>query len=88
MARRARPDQRWDAGAGDGGGQPGSSARKGRSLAVDYPCASKTFPGVRYDMAHAGGRLQAEERLCEAAAILIMSRRQKAMYGGLFRIQK
>jgi hypothetical protein len=36
-------------------------------------------------MAHAGGRSQAEERLCEAAAILKISRRQKAMYGGFFR---
>jgi hypothetical protein len=36
------------------------------------------------DMAHAGGRSQAEERLREAAAILRISRRRKAMYGGLF----
>jgi hypothetical protein len=35
-------------------------------------------------MAHAG-ESQAEERLCEAAAILRISRRGKAMYGGLFR---
>jgi hypothetical protein len=26
-ARRAPTDQRWEAGVGDGGGQPGSSAR-------------------------------------------------------------
>jgi hypothetical protein len=40
-------------------------------------------------MAHAGGRSQAEERLSEAAAtILMISRRRKAMYGGIFRIQK
>jgi hypothetical protein len=45
MARRARPDQRWEGSFGDGGGQPGSSARKGRSLAIDQPCASRTFPG-------------------------------------------
>jgi hypothetical protein len=35
MASRVRPDQRWEAGAGAGNGQPGSSARKGRSLAAD-----------------------------------------------------
>jgi hypothetical protein len=84
MARRVRPDQRWDAGVGDGGGQLGRRAGKGRSLAVDQPCASRTFPGVRHDMAQAGGRSQAEERLGEAAAILRISRRRKAMYGGLF----
>jgi hypothetical protein len=39
-------------------------------------------------MAHAGGRSQAEERLCEAAAILGISRRRKAMYGGFFRKTK
>jgi hypothetical protein len=36
-------------------------------------------------MAHAGGWSQAEERLCEAAAILRINRRRKALYGGLFR---
>jgi hypothetical protein len=85
MARRIRPDQRWDAGVGAGGGQPGRSARKGRSLAVDQPCASRAFPGMRHDMAHAGGRSQSEERLGEAAAILMIIRRRKAMYGGIFR---
>jgi hypothetical protein len=35
-------------------------------------------------MAEAGGRSQAEERLFEAAAILRMSRRRKALYEGLF----
>ena len=85
MARRVRPDQRWEAGAGAGGGQPGSSARKGRSLAADQPCASRHFSGGRQDMAQAGGRSQAEKRLREAAAILTISRRRKAMYGGLFR---
>jgi hypothetical protein len=39
-------------------------------------------------MAQAGDRSQAEERLCEAAAILGISRRRKAMYGGLFRKTK
>jgi hypothetical protein len=39
-------------------------------------------------MAQAGGRSQAEERLGEAAAILKIGRRRKAMYGGLFRIQQ
>jgi hypothetical protein len=84
MARRVRPDQRWDAGGGACGGQPGSTAMKGRSLAADQPCANRTFPGVRHNMTRAGGRSQAEERLGEAAAILRISRRRKAMYGGLF----
>jgi hypothetical protein len=44
----------------------------------------ETSQGVRQDMAHAGGRSQAEDRLCEAAAILRISRRRKAMYGGIF----
>jgi hypothetical protein len=35
-------------------------------------------------MAHVGGRSQAEERLCEAAAILRISRHRKALKGGLF----
>jgi hypothetical protein len=36
-------------------------------------------------MARAGGLSQTEERLCEAAVILMISRRRKAMYGWLFR---
>jgi hypothetical protein len=35
-------------------------------------------------MAQAGGQSQTEERLCEAAAILMISRRRKAVYGGIF----
>jgi hypothetical protein len=34
-ARRLRTSQRWDAGVGVGGGQPGSIARVWRSLDVD-----------------------------------------------------
>jgi hypothetical protein len=37
-----------------------------------------------HDMAHDGGQSQAEERLGEAAAILMINRHRKAMYGGLF----
>jgi hypothetical protein len=85
MARRVRPNQRWEVGVGAGGGQPGNIARKGLSLAVDQPCASRTFPGVRQDRARAGGVSHTEERLRVAAAILRISRRRKAMYGGLFR---
>jgi hypothetical protein len=72
-------DQRWDASVGVGGGQLGSSARKGRSIAVDQSSASQTLPGVRHVTAQAGGRSQAEERLGEAAAVLKISRRRKAM---------
>jgi hypothetical protein len=37
---------RWEVGVGaGGGGQPGSNAMKGRSLAADQPCASCHFPG-------------------------------------------
>jgi hypothetical protein len=35
-------------------------------------------------MAKVGGQSQTEERLYEAAAILRISRRRKALYGGLF----
>jgi hypothetical protein len=35
-------------------------------------------------MAQAGGQSHIEERLCEAAAILMISRRRKALYGGFF----
>jgi hypothetical protein len=35
-------------------------------------------------MTQTGGRSQAEEWLGEAAAILMINRRQKAMYGGFF----
>jgi hypothetical protein len=44
VARRVRPDQRWGAGVGTRDGQPESSARKGRSLVVDEPCAIRAFP--------------------------------------------
>jgi hypothetical protein len=84
MARRVRPDERWDAGVGAGGRKPGISAMKGRSLAVDQPRVSRAFPGVRHDMAHAGGRSQTEEQLGEAAAIVKISRHRNAMYGVFF----
>jgi hypothetical protein len=35
--------------------------------------------GEGHDMTQAGGRSQAEQRLCEAAAILTISRRRKAL---------
>jgi hypothetical protein len=40
--------------------------------------------GERHDVTHDGGQSEAEERLGEAADILRISRRRKAMYGGLF----
>jgi hypothetical protein len=45
VARRVRPDPRLDADVGACDGKPGSSAMKGRSLAVDHPCARHAFPG-------------------------------------------
>jgi hypothetical protein len=39
-------------------------------------------------MTHAGGRSEAEQQLCQAAEILVISHRRKAMYGGLFWKQK
>jgi hypothetical protein len=80
MARRVRPDQRRVAGVRGGGGQPESS------LATDHRLERvETLRGVRHDMAQAGGRWHAEERLCEAVAILRISRRRKAMYAWHFR---
>jgi hypothetical protein len=51
VARRVRPDQRWDKGVGGGDGPPGSTARRGRSLDVDQPNACRAFPGgeARHD---------------------------------------
>jgi hypothetical protein len=64
MARRVRPDQKWEAGVGVGGGQPGSNAKKGRSLAVYQPCAIRTFPrgearqgACRWSVAGAGAAI-------------------------------
>jgi hypothetical protein len=67
-ARRVLPDQRWNAGVGDGDGQPISTATKGRLLAVDQLRASRPFSGEKRDMAHARGRSQAEQRLGEGSA--------------------
>jgi hypothetical protein len=58
--------------------------RKGARYPSTSHVSVETSRGVRHDMAHAGSISQAEERLCEAAAILKISRRRKAMYGGLF----
>jgi hypothetical protein len=43
------------------------------------------FRGARHDATHAGARSQAEKRVDDAVAILMSSRRRKAMYGGHFR---
>jgi hypothetical protein len=40
--------------------------------------------GERHDMTQDGGQSQAEEWLGEAAAILMISRHRKAIYGGIF----
>jgi hypothetical protein len=39
--------QRWDAGVGDSGGQPGSNAKARRSPALDQPCETRVSMGVR-----------------------------------------
>jgi hypothetical protein len=40
--------------------------------------------GARHDVTQAGGRSLAEKWLCKTAAILMISRRRKAMYGRVF----
>jgi hypothetical protein len=42
-------DERWDAGVGAGGGQPGSIARARCSVAVVQPCEIRVSLGVRLD---------------------------------------
>ena len=58
---------------------------KGARKPSTSPVPVESSRGLRQDMAHAGGRSPAEERLREAAAILRISSRRKALYGGLFR---
>jgi hypothetical protein len=58
----------------------GKSARSSST----NPLPIEPSRGERHDIAHVGGRSQAEQRLGEAAAILKISRRRKAMYGGAF----
>jgi putative hemolysin len=51
-----RTDQRWDEGVGDGGGQPGSSARARRSQAAANPAiAFKSTLGGRLEATQEGG---------------------------------
>jgi hypothetical protein len=45
VARRIRPDQRWVAGFGAGGGQRGSIAMALRSLAIDQSCECRASLG-------------------------------------------
>jgi hypothetical protein len=47
-AKRVRTDQRWGAGVGTRGGQPGSNAKAWRSLDVDNALKTTTR-GVRLD---------------------------------------
>jgi hypothetical protein len=60
---------------------PGKGAR---SLSTSHVPVEPSR-GESHDMTHAGSWSLAEERLGEAAAILMISRRRKSMYGGLFR---
>jgi hypothetical protein len=64
-------------------GREAAPRKAARSLSTS-PMLVEPSQGERHDMTHAGGRSQAEERLGEAAAILRITRRRKAMYGGLF----
>jgi hypothetical protein len=62
-----------------------ASPRKGaRSLSTSHVLV-EPFRGKRHDMTHEGGQWQAQERLKEAVAIFRISRRWKALYGGLFK---
>jgi hypothetical protein len=82
-ARRVRPDQRCVEGVGNGGGQPGSSAKEGRSLAVDQCSSSPSDPiggGGRHQ--RRGGQQQREERYGLTATVLEIGRLRKNMYGG------
>jgi hypothetical protein len=57
MARRVRADQRWEAVVGASGGQPGSIARKGRSLDADHvPVDTSQGGGKTWHMSVAGCR--------------------------------
>jgi hypothetical protein len=49
LARRVRTDQRWGAGIGAGGGQPGSIAWEGRSLLVDQHVDVEVTKGGQND---------------------------------------
>jgi hypothetical protein len=88
---RAFEGEEGTAGLAVGGGcwswwrPAGKQCQERRTLAVDQLVLVDPSRGVRQDMAKAGGRSQTEERLCEATTILMISRRRKAMYEGLFR---
>jgi hypothetical protein len=74
---RKRTDQRWDAGVGASGGQPGRSAKAWRSLAVVQPCDIQVSLGVRLKSTQDGGGSRPEERHGLAAEIHKIDRRRK-----------
>jgi hypothetical protein len=57
--------------------------KRARSLSTSHVSAEPSR-GEGHDMTQACGRSLAEQRLGEAAAILKINHRRKAMYGGLF----
>jgi hypothetical protein len=69
VARKVRTDQRWDAGVGTGGGQPGSSAREGRSLHVDRHVDVELIQRGAPRHHQLGGLSRWEKRGCLAAGL-------------------
>jgi hypothetical protein len=86
--RRVRTDQRWDAGVGAGGGQPGSIARARRSLATDQPYEIRVSHGgntaIRLEVVQDQGRSQPEERHGMAVEVLRIISRWKNPLRGFF----
>jgi hypothetical protein len=70
-------DERWAAGVGDGGGQPGSNVRARRSLEVVQPRETRVSVGVRLGAVHDGGGSQPEERHDMAAEVHMIDRRRE-----------
>jgi hypothetical protein len=75
--KEVRTDQRWAAGVGVGGGQPGSNSKARRSLAVVQPCEIQVSLGVSHGATHDGGRSQPEERHGLAAEVHMIDRPRK-----------
>jgi hypothetical protein len=85
LRKGVRTDQRWAAGIGASGGQPGSTANARRSLAVVQTYEIRVSMGVRLGATQDGRGSQPEERHGLAADVHMIDRRRKTRYGG-FRI--